>query len=267
MAYVDNGDFWSKAGPGLLDLGVGMYSRNAAMREAEERLKRSRGPLYDANMGAAQGMLAQAGTFDPQAHAAERFAAQQALIKPVQDKAHTDLLRTLRAKGMLGAATHNPGLEGGTTDAGVAVNPHVAAFYAAQNAQRSKDAYSALDSGQAYLDKILNRSGMLQRSAGDAQRMGLEAMRTQPSRATATHQLLKGGLGVLKDSGVLKDVFKPGGMLGGAMDWLKGILNPQPALPPMAGPGAFESGGMPIYTPPMMFAATPDFEIDYGNWY
>lgn len=230
--YVDNGDFWSKAGPGLLDFGAGMYSRNAAMKEAEERLKRAQGPLYGQQMNAAGGMLNQAAGFDPNAAATERFNAQQALIKPVQDKQFADVLRTLHAKGQLGMGTYEQGLEGGSTGAGMLANPKLAAFFAAQNAQRSKDAYSAMDQGQAYLDKLLNRAGMLQRGAGDTQRMGLEAMRTQPSRATANNQLLKGGLGILKDSGVMSDIFKPGGMIGQGMDWLKGIFNPAPAMPP-----------------------------------
>jgi hypothetical protein len=231
--YVDNGDFWSKAGPGLLDFGMGLYSRNAGMKEAEERLKRAQGPLYGQQMAAAGGMLNQAAGFDPNAAAADRFAQQQALVKPVQDKALTDYMRMLHAKGQLGTATYEQGLEGGTTGAGMLANPKLASFFAAQNAQRSKDAYAAMDQGQSYLDKLLNRSGMLQTNAANTQRAGLEAMRTQPSRATANHQLLKGGLGILKDSGVLNDVFKPGGMIGGAMDWLKGIFNPAPAPQPI----------------------------------
>ena len=227
--YVDNGSFWEKAGPGLLDFGVGMYSRNSAMKEAEERLRRARGPLYDQQMAAAGGMLNQAAGFDPQAAASDRFAKQQALMKPVQDKALEDYMRSLYAKGQLGAATYEQGLEGGTTGAGMLANPQLASFFAAQNAQRSKDAYAALDQGQSYLDKLLSRSGMIQGNAASLQRSGLEAMRTQPSRATATHQLLKGGLGLLKDTGVMNDLFKPGGMIGQGMDWLKNIFTPAPA--------------------------------------
>lgn len=214
--YTDNGDFWSRVGPGLLDFGFGLYNRNAAQSEAEERLKRARGPLYDQSMGAAQGMMTQAGTFDPQAHAAERFNAQQALMKPVQDKQLADLLRVLHAKGQLGMGTYNAGLEGGTTDAGMLMNPKMAAFFAAQNAQRSKDAYGALDQGQAYLDKLLKRSSELQYDARAAQRGGLEAEQVRPPKATANRELVKGGLGMLKDTGLLKDIFKGGaGLFGG----------------------------------------------------
>ena len=214
--YTDNGDFWSRVGPGLLDFGFGLYNRNAAQSEAEERLKRARGPLYDQSMGAAQGMMTQAGTFDPQAHAAERFNAQQALMKPVQDKQLADLLRVLHAKGQLGMGTYNAGLEGGTTDAGMLMNPKMAAFFAAQNAQRSKDAYGALDQGQAYLDKLLNRSSNLQKQAGATQASGIAGEMMQNSRATADKQLFKGVSGMLKNTGLLKDIFKGGaGLFGG----------------------------------------------------
>jgi hypothetical protein len=253
MATVDTGDFWSKAGPGMIDFGLGMYSRNSAMKEAEERLKRARGPLYDQSMAAAGGMLNQAAGFDPQVAAEERFAKQQALLKPVQDKALADYMRTLHAKGQLGTATYEQGLEGGTTGAGMLANPKLASFFAAQNAQRSKDAYAAMDKGQSYLDNILNRAGMLQRSAADTQRAGLEAMRTQPSRAASNHQLLKGGLGILKDSGVMGDIFKPGGMIGGAMDWLKGVFNPAPVMP------------APIFEMPQIFdVGSSDWNMDWS---
>lgn len=209
-------DFWGKAGPGMLDVGVGMYTRRQAQNEAEQRLRDARGPLYDQATAGATGMLTAAGNFDPQAFAADRFKTQQALVAPVQEKSFDDFYRKLYAKGQLGMGTYNPGVEGVTPN-GMLMNPQLTAFLAAQNAQRSKDAYGALGEGQKYLDSTLNRADLLARTAGNAQATGLEGQRTQPSRAAGTAELLRGVSGVLKDSGVLPGMFKTG------MNWLGDI--------------------------------------------
>ena len=225
MAMNDQySQFWNKAGPGLLDFGLGLYSRNAAQKEAAQRLAQARGPVYDQATAGASGMLSAAGNFDPQSFAADRFKAQQALVAPVQQKQQEDLIRSLRAKGQLGISTYNPGVEGITPN-GTPMNPQLAAFFAAQNAQRSKDAYGSLGEGQQYLNGILDRAGMLQRTAANAQSTGLEGVRTQPSRATSNAELIRGGLGVLKDSGILKDVVgRVPGMISGGIDWMKNLF-------------------------------------------
>ncbi len=224
------GDFLKKAGPGMLDFGLGMYSKNAAQKEAAQRLAQAQGPIYQQATNAASGMLTSAGGFDPNAFAADRFKQQQALLDPVYAKQTSDLMSTLRGRGQLGIATYNPGVEGITPN-GTAMNPQLAALFAAQNAQRSKDAYGSLDQGQQYLDKTLDRAGMLQRTAANAQDTGLQAARTQPSRAAANAELLKGGVGVLKDAGVLKDIFsKAPGMISSGVGWLKDWWNGGPSL-------------------------------------
>lgn len=239
MAYAPqtNDDFWSKAGPGLLDFGLNLYSQNSAQREAEERLKRARGPLYDQGNAAAQAALNQAATtagqatdFDPDKYAAERFAKQQALMKPVQDKNFADITRELYAKGQLGTGVYNPGLEG-FTSSGMLMNPKLAAFYAAQEAQRSKDAAASMDAGQDYLDRLLKRAGLANQNASsaaqiaaNAQRTGIEGEKLVPSKSTSNAQLIKGGMGILKDTGILGGIFKPGGMISTGADWLKDLF-------------------------------------------
>jgi hypothetical protein len=195
-------DFWSKAAPGLLDLGLGAITRNQAQQEAASKLGTAQGPLYQASTNAAKGMLDQLGTADPQAFAKQRFDAQQALVSPVYDKQFDDLYRNLYAKGQLGTANYNPGVAGITPN-GTAMNPQLAAFFAAKNAQQSKDAYSSMGEGQKYIDSLVNRAGMLQRTAGSTQNTGLEAQRTQPSRAAGNSELLRGVSGVLKNAGGL----------------------------------------------------------------
>lgn len=213
---ADYDSFWSKAGPGLLDFGTGLYSKNAAEKEAAARLAAARGPLYNQQMNAASGMLTQAGSMDPTAFAADRFKANQDLVRPVQDQQLDSLMRRLRATGQLGIATYNPGVEGITPN-GTAMNPQLAAFYAAQNAATAKASNASLQQGQDYLDNLVKRSGMLSGAAEGTQRSGLEGQRTQPSSAAGNAELLKSGLKVLGDTGLLKGA---GGMIGSGLGWL-----------------------------------------------
>ncbi len=230
MATYD--DFWNRylpqVGPGLLDFGVGLYNKRQGQNEAASRLSAAQGPLYGQYMGAAGTTLGQAGGFDPQAFAADRFNAQQQLLNPVYDKQLGDLMSTLRARGQLGISTYNPGVPGITPN-GTPMNPQLAAFFAAQNAQRSKDAYNSLGAGQDYLDNLVKRAGMLQGGANATQNTGIAAQSTQPSRAAGNAELLKGLTGVLKNSNAVKQI---PGMIGGGIDWLKGVFNPEmPAAP------------------------------------
>lgn len=234
--------FWGRPGdgkdkpssPGMLDLGLGIYQNRQAANEAEQRLRDARGPVYDQAMAGASGMLSAAGGFDPKAHAAERFNAQQALLAPKNEADYNQLMRSLHAKGLLGVSSFEPAVYGDGAVAptgGAAMNPHVAAFYAARNAQRSKDAYGALGEGEKYLDNILNRSGMLTRQAGNVQSTGLEGQNTQRSRAKELGEMMRGGLGILRESGALKDI---PGMFGKGLEFLGGAArnfwNPAPAF-------------------------------------
>lgn len=158
-------DFWAdprsrnQVYGGMLDLGIGAYGMQAGRKEAAKRLNET--PYADFNT-ASRTALSRAGSMDPQAFAQQRFDAQRGLLAGVDAKSEADLMRQLYAKGLLGVANYNPGVEGiapGTT----AMNPHLAAFYAARNARDAKMSADSLDAGQAQIDRELNRSGMLQR--------------------------------------------------------------------------------------------------------
>lgn len=220
-------DFWGRAAPGMFDLGVGLYGTSAGSKEASNRLRTAQGPLYDAQMGAAQTALAQAGNMDPQAFAQQRFNQNTALLAGKDAADEQDLLRYLRARGRLGAASFNPGVEGITPN-GTPMNPQLAAFYAARNARDAKLAVDSYDQGQAQIDNYLKRSGMLGQGAAATQASGMAARGQLPSRSKANVALLKGAGSILKDTGMLKS----------AGDWLKGAAG---------GLGDFFSGGPDPY--------------------
>lgn len=206
-------DFWGRvqnAAPGMLDLGLGIYSRNDAQSEAKKRLAGVQGPLYQQAMAGSQTALSRAGSMDPKAAAQERFNAAQGLLAGKDAKTEADLMRMLHAKGMLGTANYNPGVEG-IDPSTVAMNPHMAAYYAGRGARDANLAYKSLGEGEEQIDRMLNRSGVLQNQAANTQNAGITADRRIPSRSAATAELLKGFGGVLKDSG----------MLGMGTDWLK----------------------------------------------
>lgn len=241
MAMQDS-DFWRRMGqaaPGLFDLGVGLYGRNAAEKEAAGRLGKAQGPLYGQAMNLASGQLAAGGNFDPRAAAAERFNAQRGLLAGPDAKAEADMMRMLHSKGMLGSANYNPGVEG--IAPGTLMNPHMAAFYAGRGARDARMAADSLDGGEAQLDRYLNRAGMLQRTASGTQSTGLEAQRTQPSRSASNMNLLKSAGGILKDTGMLK----------GIGDWFTN--------------GGFSGQGLPFAPQEFDFGGLGDFDFDFGS--
>jgi hypothetical protein len=196
MAGYD--EFWGRAksaAPGMLDLGLGMWGQRQAQAEGAQRLRNAQGPAYQAGMAAA--------SMDPNAAASQEFNAQHSLLAGVDAKTETDLMRMLRAKGMLGAASYNPGIEG-VQPSGTAMNPHMAAYYAARNARDAKMAAGAREAADRRQTSALGR-------ANTAQTMGMRGNTEIPSRSAANLQLLKGASGVLKDTG----------MLDMGMDWLK----------------------------------------------
>lgn len=216
--YVDTStqpsDWWDRlkqVGPGLFDIGAGIYNRSNAEQDAQRRLAQARGPLYDASMAGANATLAQAGSFNPQDFAANRFAANRALVAPVQSKNLDDLMRRMYATGQGGISTYNPGVPGITPN-GTPMNPQLAAFYAAQNADNSLTAYNSLTEGQNYLDALLKRSGMLQGTANATQNTGFKGTNAIPSRPLATSEMLKS----------VKDILTQTGLLGKAVDWFNG---------------------------------------------
>lgn len=214
-------NFWKNMGPGLFNLGAGLYTSNLAQQDASKRLAAAQGPAYQAAISGATGMLNAGNKFNPQAYATDQFNKQQALLQPVYDKQLNDLMSTLRARGQLGIATYNPGVEGITPN-GTAMNPQLAAFYAARNAQQAKDAYASMQEGQNYRTNLLKDAGMLSTQAGQLQNTGLAAQNVIPSRATAAQQILQGVGSVLKSNpkilpGMLSAA---GGYLKSGLDWL-----------------------------------------------
>lgn len=220
MAAMDQ-DFWrrgTKALPGLFDLGAGVYGMRAGEREADKRLQEARGPAYDAAMAASGQALTAAGNMDPRAAAAERLKAQQGLLAGKDAADETALIRMLHAKGMLDAGVYNPGVEG-IAPGSTPMNPQLAAFYAARGGRDAKMAADSLDMGDAQVDRMLQRSGMLANQANAQQRAGIEAAKLRPSRAAGNMNLLKGASSIFKDMGGFDKV---GGLFGKGFDWLSG---------------------------------------------
>jgi hypothetical protein len=217
MATFD--EFWGRAGPGMIDMGVGLYNRNRAQKEAAQRLATAQGPLYQQAMGGAGATLAEAGSFNPDELAAGRFGAQEAMLKPVQDKQLDDLMRMLHAKGMLGTSNYNPGVEGIVPN-GQAMNPRMAAFFAAQNADRAKRSQASLLEGQGYANNLVSRASNLRGIAGGAQQTGISAQSTQPSRAAGNAEFLRG---LLKTPGLFKGVKD---LFSGGFNWAGGGIGP-----------------------------------------
>jgi hypothetical protein len=203
--------------PGLVDMGVGLYGMTAGRREAAGRLREAQGPLYDQAMGASGVALSRAGSMDPKAAAAERFNAAQGLLSGTDAASEAALWRNLQAKGMLGLSSYDPGASGVST-AGGPINPIAAAHYAARNQRNAQMSYDALNEGEGQIDRMLSRSGRLQNQAANRQSTGLEAARTQPSRAAANMNLLKGATGILKETGMLPGIVSTG------KDWLSGLF-------------------------------------------
>lgn len=210
--------FWEKFGPGMLQLGGGYLGERMAARRGEAELRKAQGPLYDQLMGQAGRSLSLAGSMDPQVMAAQRFAQQQALLAPGMEADRQDLMRQLQKQGLLGVSSFSP-VPGTVATPGVAMNPHLAALYAAQEGAKAKSAYDAQREGEAYLDSLLRRSGMLQGQAQVARSTGQMARGYLPSKPSIGETLLRGGMSLLKDPRALKSVT---GMIGSGIDWLRG---------------------------------------------
>jgi hypothetical protein len=127
-------------------------------------------------------------------------------------------MRSLYAKGMLGISNYNPGVEGITPN-GTAMNPQMAAFFAAQNAQRSKDAYGAMGQGPG-LSQQSHQAVRHAVGAGEPSaelRHHAQQVAGPAPRAASNLQLVKGVGDILKNTGVLQKI---PGMIGSGIDWL-----------------------------------------------
>jgi hypothetical protein len=99
------------------------------------------------------------------------------------------------------------------------MNPQMAAFYAARNARDGRMAYDSLNEGEAQIDRQVNRSNSLARQANYGRDAALRARASVPSKAAGTAELLKGGLGLAKETGLLKAL---PGLFKDGYDWLGG---------------------------------------------
>jgi hypothetical protein len=203
MVFADT-DFWNrldKAAPGLLNTGANILGANAARRENAGMIADAQGPLYRQAMRQAGAALADNGS--------EWLRNQRSLLAGPDAADEDALFRRLQATGMLGAASYNPGVEGVTPN-GTAMNPQMAAFYAARNARNAKMASDAQDQG-------INRAAKLHGIAAGAQNTGMGAM-NPATKTNARMNLLKGGASIAKDLGYgVKDV---AGLFKGGADWL-----------------------------------------------
>ena len=221
--------FWDTVGPGLLQTGGNIYLRQKAAQEAEDRLRRAQGPLYNQTQDLAGQTLNLAQGMDPAKMAADRFAQQQAILEPGMQADQLALFRQLQAKGLLNAASFAP-VAGTLNTTGGPMNPQMAALFAAQQGAKSQAAYQSLGEGQQYLNDLLQRSGMLQGQGQRAQATGQTAMGQIPAKPSIAAQIVGGGMDILKDpsarSAVWNAVKKIPGMLGSAGDWLGEISMP-----------------------------------------
>jgi len=219
--------FWDTVGPGAIETGGNIFLGNRASQEAEKRLRRAQGPLYDQQQVMAGQALNLARGMDPKAQAAERFAAQQALVAPGNEAEMQALMRQLQAKGMLGAASFSP-VAGTANTTGGPMNPQLAALFAAQQGAKNTAAYQSLGEGEQYLNDLIRRGGMLQQGAQGARASGQQALRQIPAKPGVAEMLLKGGMNILKDKKAQEAIFGIGsgqGMLGKGIQWAKDLFD------------------------------------------
>lgn len=246
-------DFWGQLGGGLLTAGAGYLGSKSAEKAAEEKRRQAEDPLFQKMEGAAGQSMTLAGGMDPKAHAAERFKAQQALVEPGNEAARLKLMRELQKKGLLGVASSAP--VPGTAPAPGAgpMNPHLAALYAAQEGAKAQSAYGALQEGESYLDRLLERGGMLSKGA-QARRAGNLA--AAPAKAPSIGTTLLSAIG--------GSIANNPGMIGQGLDWLTkqfgGGATPTPQLPMEYG----MDYGLPQFEMPKF--EMPTFDDWYGGY-
>lgn len=238
--------FWDQVGPGLfgtgVSTGVNILGEQRAGRQQQKLVRDVRGPLYDQqNQLAAQSLGLAAGA-DPQKMAAERFAAQQALLAPGDEAQRQDLMRQLQKQGLLGAASFEA-VPGTAATPGVAMNPHMAALFAAQAGARQKSAYDSLREGEQYLDQLIKRSDTLQ--AGNRQ-MTTAALQNKvlTPKPSIAGTALKGASGLLQNKGVQKALFEG---LKGLPGMFKGLFGPDISQSTAYQFDDYEPGGYDIY--------------------
>lgn len=198
---------------GMLSTGADLWGASAQRSADEKRLAAARGPVYQQAQQGALGEMAAAGNVTPDSI----YAQNQALVAPTQAKQTADMQRQLYAKGLLGVANYNPGVEG--IQAGTKMNPHMAAMFAGQNAANAKLAAGATDQASALRTAAVGRASTLQGVGANQQTSGLAPYQRGSGVSSAGKSMLPGMIsgigGLLKDSGALK----------GIGSWIAGLGN------------------------------------------
>lgn len=213
---------WENMGAGLLSTGVGLFSANAAKKQEAERMRQAQGPLFNPMNQAAGTALTQAG-MNPDQAAAQRFQAGEDVLQPMQAKQQQDLIRMLQAKGMLGVSNfQGAGVDPVTGQQqtwqptpGQAMNPHMAAFFAAQAGDKAKRLAASQEQGQQWQQNAATRAANLGGAATGQRQGGLNAA------ATARQAPATGLAGILGQAGPL---MQGSGLFGAAGGWLKKLL-------------------------------------------
>jgi hypothetical protein len=192
-----------------------LFEADAQRRADEKRLAAARGPVYQGAQTAAAGALGEA-SMDPTAAAAQQYGQQAALIAPGREKQTADMMRMLRAKGLLGVGNYNPGVPGAPT--GALQNPHLTSMFAGQASADAKMAADAMAAAEARRTGAAGRAGMFSSIGGQQQATGLAPYARGSGVSAAGKSMLPGmigGLGgILKDSGILSKLFSGGGGTG-----------------------------------------------------
>jgi hypothetical protein len=124
-----------------------------------------------------------AGDFNPQTHAAERYASAQALLAPSDAQAESGLMMDLYNKGGFGLNVNRQAAP--TVDANgqivpgsgnVGVNPYASTFMNARNTRNAGMAWDSQAKGEAYLDNLINRAGGLFKSGAAIDEFGRTSM-------------------------------------------------------------------------------------------
>ena len=273
------GEYANRFGPGLLGVGANIFGERAAGRQQQELVRDIRGPQYDTEQALASRSLALASGMDPKAAAAERFAAQQALLAPGEQAQWQDLMRQLQSQGLLGLSSHGA-VPGVVSTPGQSMNPYVAAMLAAQQTQRAKSAYESLNEGEKQIDRMIGRSNTLQSGGRAATNAALMAKALAP-KPSAIATLLKGGSGLLSSPGAQNAVWdllkrtgsSLGGLLKGGAGLFTGMLNSSKApydLGEPIGANAYFAReydlGEPIGANAYFARGFDDDEIPYGSF-
>lgn len=237
--------FWEELkpfGPGLLEQAGTLYGQSREAQAREKLLRRAQGPLYDTQQQMAGQSLGLARGTDPKAMAAERFASQQALVAPGNERDMQRLMAELQRKGMLGLSSFAP-VPGTVATPGQGMNPHVAALLAAQQGAKERSAFDSLREGEQYLDQLVRRGGALQGQAQGARSAGQLAMergQIAGRKPNITDQLLRGGMKLLGNKQ--------------AQDSIWSLLKKVPGMFSFGGASSYEPDyGIPFGSPGSLF--------------